>query len=146
MWPHEEHRLGVCAPRAFGGLSVWPIRNLPHRFATASPSRGGIRMPMFLQVRQLRYCLNALVQNSICRRNFGVANQFNSANMHRDEDRQLWDLLGQANAPKVSPFFARNVIRRVRAESESARPRTSRLLWRILVPATAAALLALGAT
>jgi hypothetical protein len=66
--------------------------------------------------------------------------------MHRDEDRQLWDLLGQANPPRISPFFARNVARRVRAESESAQPRASSLLWRILVPATAVALLALGAT
>jgi hypothetical protein len=66
--------------------------------------------------------------------------------MHRDDDRQLWDLLGQAAAPKVSPFFARNVVRQVRAESEPARPRTSWSLWRILVPATAAALVAVGAT
>jgi hypothetical protein len=103
-------------------------------------------MPMFLQLRQLRCCSNALAQNGVCRRNFGVANQFNSASMHRDEDRQLWDLLGQASAPTVSPFFARNVARRVRAESESARSRASWLLWRILVPTAAAALLALSAT
>ena len=66
--------------------------------------------------------------------------------MDRDEDRQLWDLLGQASAPRVSPFFARNVALRVRVESESARSRTSWLLWRILVPTAAAALLALSAT
>jgi len=99
---------------------------------------------MFLQLRQLRGCLNALPRNGACRRNFGAANQFNSTRMHRDDDQQLWDLLGQASAPKVSPFFARNVVRQVRAES--ARPRISWSLWRILVPATAVAVLALGAT
>lgn len=103
-------------------------------------------MPMFLQLRQLRGCLNAPAQNGVCRRNFGISNQFNSASMDRDEDRQLWELLGEAGAPKVSPFFARNVVRRVRAESESARSRASWLRWRILVPTAAAAVLALSAT
>lgn len=101
---------------------------------------------MFLQLRELRGCSNARARNGVWQRNFSAANQFNSARMHRDDDRQLWDLLGQAIAPKASPFFARNVVRQVRAESESARPRRSWLLWRILVPATGAALLALGAT
>jgi hypothetical protein len=66
--------------------------------------------------------------------------------MDRDEDRQLWDLLGRASATRVSPFFARNVARRVRTDSKSARSRASWLLWRILVPTAAAALLALSAT
>src|SRR5438105_1671072 len=35
--------------------------------------------------------------------------------MNRDEDPQLWDLLGQSKAPKSSPFFARNVVRVVRS-------------------------------
>ena len=34
--------------------------------------------------------------------------------MKREDDQQLWDLLGQASAPKLSPFFARNVLRAVR--------------------------------
>jgi hypothetical protein len=66
--------------------------------------------------------------------------------MYPDEDRQLWDLLGRSAAPKVSPFFARNVIRQIRAEGESPRSRTIWLPWRILVPAAAAALLTLSAT
>jgi hypothetical protein len=103
-------------------------------------------MPMFLQLRQLRGCLNVLARNGVCRRNFSAANQFNLTRMHRDDDRQLWDLLGRTSPPKVSPFFARNVVRQVRGESESARRRMSWPLWRILVPATAATLLALGAT
>lgn len=37
--------------------------------------------------------------------------------MKREDDQQLWDLLGQASAPKLSPFFARNVVRTVRQRS-----------------------------
>jgi hypothetical protein len=66
--------------------------------------------------------------------------------MHPEEDRQLWDLLGRAVAPKVSPFFARNVVRQVRSESQSVPSRAGWSLWRILIPATTAALLVLGAT
>jgi hypothetical protein len=36
--------------------------------------------------------------------------------MERKEDEQLWDLLGQARTPEVSPFFARNVVRDIRQE------------------------------
>jgi hypothetical protein len=34
--------------------------------------------------------------------------------MKREDDQQLWDLLGRAPEPAVSPFFARNVLRTVR--------------------------------
>jgi hypothetical protein len=34
--------------------------------------------------------------------------------MKRDDDQELWDLLGQADEPKISPFFARNVLREIR--------------------------------
>ena len=34
--------------------------------------------------------------------------------MKREDDEKLWDLLGQAAEPKISPFFARNVLREVR--------------------------------
>jgi hypothetical protein len=34
--------------------------------------------------------------------------------MKRDDDQKLWDLLGRAAEPKVSPFFARNVVREIR--------------------------------
>ena len=34
--------------------------------------------------------------------------------MKREDDQQLWDLLGKASEPTLSPFFARNVIRTVR--------------------------------
>jgi hypothetical protein len=34
--------------------------------------------------------------------------------MKRDDDQKLWDLLGRAAAPKVSPFFSRNILRDIR--------------------------------
>jgi hypothetical protein len=34
--------------------------------------------------------------------------------MNRDDDPKLWDLLGQTAEPKISPFFARNVLREIR--------------------------------
>lgn len=39
--------------------------------------------------------------------------------MKREDDQQLWDLLGRSSAPKLSPFFARNVVRSVRQQSRS---------------------------
>jgi len=35
--------------------------------------------------------------------------------MNNEERDELWDLLGKARQPAVSPFFARNVVREVRA-------------------------------
>ena len=52
--------------------------------------------------------------------------------MKRGDDEKLWDLLGHSAEPKVSPFFARNVLRGIR-ESESRSPLRSWLPW--LVPA-----------
>ncbi len=37
--------------------------------------------------------------------------------MNREEDPQLWDLLGRSKGTVPSPFFARNVVRAVRAET-----------------------------
>src|SRR4029434_5831949 len=34
--------------------------------------------------------------------------------MQPEDDQQLWDLLGRTAEPKLSPFFARNVLREVR--------------------------------
>jgi hypothetical protein len=63
--------------------------------------------------------------------------------MNRDDDPKLWDLLGQAAEPKISPFFARNVLRKIREPGH----RTTLRGWlnlRRLLPATgmAAALIA----
>jgi hypothetical protein len=39
--------------------------------------------------------------------------------MQREDDQQLWDLLGRTAKPKLSPFFARNILREVRQEGSS---------------------------
>lgn len=64
--------------------------------------------------------------------------------MRREEDEKLWDLLGHSAEPKVSPFFARNVVRKIReAQGEApARPWWS-LRW--LVPAAGVAVAIIAA-
>lgn len=64
--------------------------------------------------------------------------------MNREEDEKLWDLLGHSAEPKVSPFFARNVVRKIReAQGEaSARP-WWHLRW--AVPATGVAVAVIAA-
>jgi len=37
--------------------------------------------------------------------------------MKADDNDKLWDLLGKARPPTVSPFFSRNVLRAVRQEA-----------------------------
>jgi hypothetical protein len=63
--------------------------------------------------------------------------------MKREDDEQLWDLLGRAAAPKPSPFFARNLLRKIRQQ-----PRWLSFAWnwlnpRRLVPLSGVALVAL---
>ncbi len=40
--------------------------------------------------------------------------------MHAEEQDDLWELLGHARQPEVSPFFSRNVLRQIRTEAEPA--------------------------
>lgn len=50
--------------------------------------------------------------------------------MNREEDEKLWDLLGRSAEPKVSPFFARNVLRKIReAQGEPSRAHWWNLRW-----------------
>lgn len=62
--------------------------------------------------------------------------------MNGDEHDQLWDLLGKAGQPGVSPFFARNVLRKIRrAQQERVRWAVWRWpSWRVAIPASVAAL------
>ena len=62
--------------------------------------------------------------------------------MKREDDEKLWDLLGHSAQPKVSPFFARNVLREVR-ESERQSRVGGWLQW--LVPAAGVAVAIIAA-
>jgi hypothetical protein len=42
--------------------------------------------------------------------------------MKADDNDKLWELLGEARQPVVSPFFSRNVLRAVRQEEPARRP------------------------
>jgi hypothetical protein len=59
--------------------------------------------------------------------------------MNREEDPQLWDLLGRSKGPTPSPFFARNVVRAVRAETSEKRGLITWFNLQRLVPAFSAA-------
>jgi hypothetical protein len=57
--------------------------------------------------------------------------------MKREDDQQLWDLLGQTTRRQLSPFFARNVVRRIREQPPDRFERLrSWLTPRKLVPVT----------
>ena len=55
--------------------------------------------------------------------------------MKREDDQQLWDLLGEATPRQLSPFFARNVVRRIRERSDGFAWIRNWLSPRKLVPA-----------
>jgi hypothetical protein len=65
--------------------------------------------------------------------------------MNREDDEQLWDLLGRAAEGKVSPFFARNVLRQIRRQPRFIQQLKPWLGWRQLVPASALAIAAISA-
>ncbi|HYR21636.1 MAG TPA: hypothetical protein VEP30_01765 [Chthoniobacterales bacterium] len=56
--------------------------------------------------------------------------------MKREDDQQLWDLLGHASQAELSPFFARNVVRKIRERPNRFERLRSWLTPRKLVPAT----------
>ncbi|MDQ2918551.1 MAG: hypothetical protein M3R10_01585 [Verrucomicrobiota bacterium] len=60
--------------------------------------------------------------------------------MNREDDQELWDLLGKSAQPVVSPFFARNVLRQIRQENGWMAYARRWLRPRRLIPATAVAL------
>ena len=37
--------------------------------------------------------------------------------MEPEDDKQLWEVLGRLRKPTLSPFFARNVLRKIRQEA-----------------------------
>lgn len=62
--------------------------------------------------------------------------------MKREDDEKLWDLLGKSAEPKISPFFARNVLREVRESDRQSRV-GGWLRW--LVPAAGVAVAIIAA-
>lgn len=65
--------------------------------------------------------------------------------MKREDDEQLWDLLGRTVEPKASPFFARNILRRVREEAEWPNRVRSWFSLRRLAPVSALAVAVIAA-
>ena len=63
--------------------------------------------------------------------------------MKREEDEKLWDLLGRATEPAASPFFARNVLRKIREARGEPSPRGTWYL-RGLVPAAGVAVVVIA--
>jgi hypothetical protein len=64
---------------------------------------------------------------------------------NEDERDDLWQLLGRAKEPAVSPFFSRDVLREIR-QQEQERPsffRRFRLVWGFAGAATACAVAAM---
>src|SRR5712692_5369579 len=65
--------------------------------------------------------------------------------MKREDDEQLWDLLGQAGQPQISPFFARNLIRRLWQEPRRFETVRAWFSLRRLIPASGFAIVVIGA-
>ena len=49
--------------------------------------------------------------------------------MNREDDQPLWDILGKPAAPRVSPFFARDVVREIRTEAHGFAGLRSFFVW-----------------
>jgi hypothetical protein len=64
--------------------------------------------------------------------------------MDREDDKELWDMLGRIPEPTLSPFLARNVVRRVRQEATPFERARSWFSVRKLVAASAVAAVVIG--
>jgi len=65
--------------------------------------------------------------------------------MKREDDQQLWDLLGNASGPELSPFFARNVVRAIRQQPQRFNSLRTWLSLRKLIPITGIAVVVIAA-
>ena len=54
--------------------------------------------------------------------------------MKREDDQKLWDVLGQVRPVELSPFFARNIVRKIRERPAGFEKLRSWLSPRKLVP------------
>ena len=64
--------------------------------------------------------------------------------MERQDDKELWDILGRVPAPALSPFFARNVLRKIRQETTGFERARNWFSLRRLVAASAVAIVVAG--
>ena len=64
--------------------------------------------------------------------------------MERQDDNELWDILGRVPEPILSPFFARNVLRTIRQEATGFDRARKWFSLRRLVAASAAAVVVVG--
>jgi len=64
--------------------------------------------------------------------------------MERQDDKEFWDILGRVRETRLSPFFARNVLRRIRQEATPLERARNWFSLRRLVAASAVAVIAVG--
>ena len=64
--------------------------------------------------------------------------------MQPEDDQQLWDLLGRTAEPKLSPFFARNVVRQIRQDASRFGRAQNWFSLRRFVAASAVAVVLIG--
>ena len=64
--------------------------------------------------------------------------------MERQDDKELWDMLGRAPEPTFSPFFARNVLRRIRQDATRLDRARKWFSLRRLVAASSVAVVVVG--
>jgi hypothetical protein len=66
--------------------------------------------------------------------------------MKREDDQELWDLLGGMAEPELSPFLARNIARQVRQDGNRSERLQKWISLRRLIPASAVAIALVVAT
>jgi hypothetical protein len=64
--------------------------------------------------------------------------------MERQDDNELWDILGRVSEPTLSPFFARNVLRKIRQDATRFERARNWFSLRRLVAASAVAIVVVG--
>jgi hypothetical protein len=64
--------------------------------------------------------------------------------MERQDDKELWDILGHISEPTLSPFFARNVVRKIRLDASPLERARKWFSLRRLVAASAVAVIVVG--
>jgi hypothetical protein len=64
--------------------------------------------------------------------------------MQRQDDNELWDILGRIPEPTLSPFFARDVLRKIRQDATRFERARNWFSLRRLVAASAVAIVVVG--